>query len=408
MKRLFTVAAALALGSCAGTPPAPHTFANQWYSSSAQNTFTSLNLHETASGWQGRIAGRPGLYTPIRSITQSADAMSFMVPSLDASFSAKKDGQGWSGQWTAKGVTTPIALTAVDGPNDPTGRFVTLAGGRQMYIDCRGTGSPAVIFDSGAGGNHNSWRGVQDEVAKTTMACTYDRAAHAASDAGPLPRDTAAVADDLDAMLAAAKIPAPYVLVGHSLGSYHVRQYANTRLNKVAGVVLVDPSGDNQQALFLAAIPKIAGIPGMMPDPAKSADCVAKLRASIVLTTDQLTKDCQGNDAVVVEGNASEVNAMPGPSLKELRASHRSYGDLPLIVLTRGDYDKGQPAEFDANDKAAMKKIWTGLHRDMTALSTKGQSREVPNAGHNIQVDQPQAVTAAILEVLAAARAKAR
>ncbi len=67
-----------------------------------------------------------------------------------------------------------------------------------------------------------------------------------------------------------------------------------------------------------------------------------------------------------------------------------------MIVLSRGDDAKGMPPEFEAADQAAMKTVWTALHRDMTALSKKGENREVAGAGHSIQADAPQAVTAAI------------
>lgn len=343
---------------------------------------------------------------PIRNTVRTDNTLSFLVPGLLARFSGTKDGEGWSGQWVSGGTTTPITLRSAEAPATVAGHFVTLAGGRQLYMDCRGTGLPAVIFDSGSGGDHNSWKGVQDAIAASNMTCTYDRASVGASDPGPLPRDAAAVADDLDAMLAAAKIPAPYVFVGHSLGSYHVRQYANTRLAKVAGIVLVDPSGDNQRALFDAAIPKMATIPGMNFDEKLGADCVAKLHGVLLPRTDPAIKDCQGNDAEIVAGLFSGVVAMEHASLAQLIASRRSYGDLPMIVLTRGDYAKGMPPEFDDADRDALKRIWTGLHRDMTALSRKGQNREVPGAGHSIQADAPQAVITAIQDVLAAAQAK--
>lgn len=407
MKRLLLPMAALVLSACAVAPPTPpKPLVDAWYSAAGVEAIASLNLHETSSGWEGRVGVSSGRAWPLRNIVQKDDTLSFLVPGLLASFSGTKNGEGWSGQWVSGGTTTPISLKPSETPAAAAGHFVTLAGGRQLYLDCRGTGLPAVIFDSGAGGDHNAWKGVQDAIAATNMACTYDRAAVGASDPGPLPRDAAAIANDIDAMLAAAKIPAPYVLVGHSLGSYHVRQYANTRLDKVAGIVLVDPSGDNQRALFNAAIPKSATIPAMGFDEQAWRNCVAKLHGALIPRTDPVIKDCQGNDAEIVDASFSAIYAMEHTSLAQLTASHRSYGDLPMIVLTRGDYMKGMPPEFDDADRDAMKRVWTGLHRDMTALSKKGQNREIAGAGHFIQADAPQAVITAIRDVLAAGRAK--
>jgi pimeloyl-ACP methyl ester carboxylesterase len=54
-----------------------------------------------------------------------------------------------------------------------------------------------------------------------------------------------------------------------------------------------------------------------------------------------------------------------------------------------------------------MKTVWVGLHKDMAALSTVGELREVPGAGHSIQRDQPQVVIDAVNEVVAKARERA-
>ena len=56
------------------------------------------------------------------------------------------------------------------------GRAVDV-GGRSLNISCAGSGSPAVILESGGGGYGGyGWRRVQAEVAKFTTVCWYDRA----------------------------------------------------------------------------------------------------------------------------------------------------------------------------------------------------------------------------------------
>ena len=285
---------------------------------------------------------------------------------------------------------------------------MTLADGRQMYLDCRGAGSPAVIFDAGAGGWSKDWTPVHDEIAKTTMACAYDRPGHGLSDPRPLPLDTAAVADDLDAMLTAAGIAPPYVLVGHSLGSYHVRHYANTRFDKMAGMVLVDPSADGQKARFNAAMPKLVAELDKRGAAAKEAGCIERLREKLVLRGDPLFAKCNGtNDPDLFEQTQSEIDSMEGASTEQLTASRRSYGDMPLIVLTRGDNEKGMPPELTKADREAFAKLWTQFHEEMAALSSSGERRVIPDAGHFIQGDKPQAVIDAVNEVVTRARNRA-
>lgn len=407
MKRLAAAIAVLVLAACAATPtPIPaRVYADQWYVPASPGVVRSLNLRETDAGWRGSIWIASGYGFPIRDITQSPDQLSFTVPGVVARFSGAKDGQGWSGQWMSVGATTPLDLQPAAAPPANAKNFVTLPDGRRIYMDCQGTGLPAVIFDSGSGGGVQAWTKVQPEIAKTNMACTYDRAGVGVSDPGPFPRDAAAIARDLDALLTAADIPAPYILVGHSLGGIHVRQYANTHLDKVAGIVLVDPSGDNQRALWRAAIPRSANDPLWNFDEENWRRCVAVLRGVLLPRSDPSIKDCVGNDADVVDTNFSSLHAMEHSSVDQLAASRRSYGDLPLIVLSAGNGGgKNLPPEYDDADRAAFDNVWVNLHRDQASLSTIGERRIVPDAGHGIQADAPQAVIDAIRDVIAGVR----
>lgn len=408
MKHLFAAIvaltlAAMAFAACAVAPKPARSFADLWYAPIAPGPVKFLNLHETDAGWRGSVWISNSFGFPIRDIAQTDGQLSFTVPGVVARFSGVKDGQGWSGQWTPAGTSTPLALQPAETPPAPAKNFVILDGGRRIYMDCQGTGLPAVIFDSGAGGGYQSWMKVQPEIAKTNMACTYDRAGAGVSDPGPFPRDAAAVARDMDALLTAANIPAPYILVGHSLGGLHVRQYANTHFDKVAGIVLVDPSGDNQRALFRAAMPRVANSPLWSFDEENWRRCVAILRGALLPRSDPALKDCMGNDAEIVDASLSSLHAMEHSSVAELAASRRSYGDMPLIVLTAGNgSEKNLPPDYSDSERAAFASVWADLHRDQASLSTVGQRRIVRGAGHGIQADAPQAVIDAIREVIAA------
>src|SRR5215213_2453563 len=59
-------------------------------------------------------------------------------------------------------------------PADPGG--LVDIGDRRLFLSCSGTGSPAVILESGLNDGSAVWSAVQDEVATTTRVCSYDRA----------------------------------------------------------------------------------------------------------------------------------------------------------------------------------------------------------------------------------------
>ena len=155
----------------------------------------------------------------------------------------------------------------------------------------------------------------------------------------------------------------------------------------------------------MAAIPKAFASSKVQRDAMKSLNCVGSLRAKLVAKADKLAKDCLGNDADIIESYLSEVDAMAGPSTQQLTESRRQWGAMPLIVLTRGDYDKEMPPTFSKADREGMKTVWVAMHEEMTALSTVGKHLTVAGAGHGIQRDKAQAVIDAVNEVLAAARA---
>ncbi|HEY8718158.1 hypothetical protein [Pengzhenrongella sp.] len=84
-----------------------------------------------------------------------------------------------------------------------------------MHLDCRGTGSPTVVFESGLDVNGSlAWDAVHDAIDTTTGACAYDRAGIMWSDPKDSPQSAVAVAEDLHATLAAAGESLPGVLEG--------------------------------------------------------------------------------------------------------------------------------------------------------------------------------------------------
>jgi pimeloyl-ACP methyl ester carboxylesterase len=159
------------------------------------------------------------------------------------------------GRQGAAQVATPPAASPSPASGDIAG-LVDIGGGRQMYLECRGEGGPTVVLEAGYRNNAELWDtvalpdgvagpAVWPGVAAFTRVCAYDRPGTigvgvSRSDPAPQPRTTADAVADLHALLTAAQVPGPYVLVGHSLGGLIVRLYASTYPDDVAGLVLVD------------------------------------------------------------------------------------------------------------------------------------------------------------------------
>ncbi len=122
----------------------------------------------------------------------------------------------------------------------PLGRMIDI-GGRRIQLDCRGKGSPTVVFESGLGtsGSLDWWR-VHDRIAATTRACVYSRAGMMWSDPAPEPRDGNAMAEDLHKTLSMSGEAFPIVLVAQSAGGLIAMIYTRRFPTEVAGLVMVD------------------------------------------------------------------------------------------------------------------------------------------------------------------------
>ena len=264
-------------------------------------------------------------------------------------------------------------------------------GGYRLHLNCSGEGAPTVVMDAGAPAGSLTWDLAQRGIAKFTRACSYDRAGYAWSEAGPKPRTTQQIVQELHTLLRAAGVDPPYVLVGHSFGGLNAQMYASQYLEEVSGIVLVDSSHPDQASrhddlrqlkvfstIVLYAAP--FGLARVLPIPRGAADKRDQPVKAMDLAMSRTTKSLR---AAGHEMAAIEV------SLQQVGAARRVLGDRPLIVLTQTD---------------RVRDFWTKLQQDLSKLSSNSEWIAVEDAGHFIQVDRPQVVIEAVRRVVEAAR----
>lgn len=305
------------------------------------------------------------------------------------------------------------------------GSLVSASPGR-LNLYCKGHGSPAVVFDSGWEDWAPAWAFVQPAVARWTRACSYDRAGSGFSDPGPMPRTSLRIADELHSALQHAGIRGPYILVGHSFGSYNMRTFADRFMPEVAGLVLVDGedgdveppaqrSHDDREYASIVAelracrnalasgrhLPMLAargkgarmtcaqqffrGLPEHTFSPALNAAVLAITNHKQALY-----------DAVI-----SEMREMPWDE-RYLRRHRRSFGSRPVRILTAQnhyyDTSKTPPALHrkhlaEEREEARTQAKWLSLSSDAKQIFAY-------KSGHYIELDQPYIVIDAIRDVL--------
>jgi pimeloyl-ACP methyl ester carboxylesterase len=288
-------------------------------------------------------------------------------------------------------------------------------GGRKLNLYCSGSGAITVIFDAPSGDGGVSWYKVQPEVAKHTRACVYDRAGLGFSDPASRPNTSANAVDDLHKALAVAGIKPPFLLVGNSLGGGNVQVYAYKYPGQVKGLVLVEPQTENETArLDKVTNGRIKQVYAMVKQ--QDAFCLAEAGKGFKPGSDPV-KNCVGDPVALygpVLGKAmlsiemkrsywrtavDEYNAID-TSDAQLRALRKPFGDLPLLVLTRGVSPYAVPGQPQSAMNKATEDENEKIHRELAALSSRGKQRVVPGAGHVIQAEQPAAVVQAVLDVL--------
>lgn len=324
--------------------------------------------------------------------------------------------------WGTIGLASeqPKARIITDPAYTHAQRLVEVAPHRRLNLYCEGSGSPTVVFDSGLSDDISVWGFVQPVIAEKTRTCSYDRAGIGFSDPSGRSGSSLNIADDLNALLRAADIKPPYILVGHSYGGLNMTVFARLHPNEVAGMVLVDPVYENQVDDARKIIPDFDQTM-LVPNLEQRRRCVAEAKKGFVPGT-ELYKICVDKDDPALssainavhhnqhlqpayqQADLSEKESVRGGlSEEQEKAVRGNFGNMPLIVLTRplgtgplGNHETPQT-------RAAFYSAWMAGHDALAARSKRGTNRVVPNTDHYIQIDQPDAVNEAILEVLKSA-----
>jgi len=268
-------------------------------------------------------------------------------------------------------------------------------GGFKMHIDCTGQGTPAVILESGLGDTYVSWRRVQVEIAKFTRVCSYDRAGLGYSEPASGPRTSKIIAEQLHALLQAAAVPSPYVLVGHSMGGFDVRLYASLFRSEVAGMVLVDASHPDQENRFP---PEVKNMEGTWIRESEFLEYTMPFGVPRILgfcDEDPIVRAAECNWQTARE-SVAEMKAFSESAAQV--AATGSLGDMPLVVLSH-DPDK-HSSELPEDIAKPTNDAWEKMQEELAHLSTLGTQVIARNSGHYIQLDRPDVVIDAVRRVV--------
>ena len=305
------------------------------------------------------------------------------------------------------------------------GKLVTVADGARLNFYCMGSGSPAVIIDSGFEDWSPDWAPVQPPIAKFTRVCSYDRAGEGFSDPGPMPRTSVRIAQELRDALHKVGIGGPYILVGHAFGGDNIRTFADLYADDVAGLVLVEADASDVEPAAMQAedhrfdaeviaelsacrdavaghkpLPPLKTRPGEPPRNCAQqffrglpeVEWSAGLNAELLRLAETKTALY---DAVISEWEQMKADET------WLKQHRHSLGSRPVRVLTTGnhavhflkdgDHKSAKLLKYEDEIKAAQAR-WLSLSSDARQIFTRHSSEYV-------NFDEPDTLVSAIREV---------
>jgi pimeloyl-ACP methyl ester carboxylesterase len=263
----------------------------------------------------------------------------------------------------------------------PSDQMISI-GTHRLQIRTEGKGTPTVVIEAGITDLMENWRPLQQRIAKETRIITYNRAGYGQSEPGPLPRHSGREAEELKALLDAASVPGPYVVVGHSLGGLNAQVFAAKYPQDVAGIVLLDPPplsfirGEDYTNLLVMADQMTAEWQAVADADAESADAEQKARGGFFKMI------------------ASEHREMFGESAR-LVSEISSFGDTPLLVMAA---KKPNPAFEDLAEE--YQQYWIEQSSRLSRKSSKGKFILAEESTHHLYKDVPELVVESILSVV--------
>lgn len=275
-------------------------------------------------------------------------------------------------------------------------RAVQTRDGRALFLMEKGTiraGAPTIVFEAGMAAPRSSWGLVQPALPAVVHSIAYDRAGLGRSAPDSRPRTVARMADDLDDLLDAFG-ERSFVLVATSGGALIVRAVTDRRPERIAGLVLVDPTDEGCEAVFAQSFRRLERFAHHISVALARIGLLERLYNSFLLS---LPPDSQADFRN--EGFTMRAMRTRGAELKgmiaEMNMLRRQPGkpmDVPVTVISGALADMGMSSRLRTDAIES--------HARRAALSTSGRHVIAEHSGHMVPFSEPELIVAEIMRLV--------
>jgi pimeloyl-ACP methyl ester carboxylesterase len=293
---------------------------------------------------------------------------------------------------------------------------------KRMYYSVKGSGTPAIVIEAGLASSSAEWWKLQERLAASTQVFTYDRAGYGWSEMIHGPRSSRTIAMELRALLDAAKIPPPYILVGHSLGGLYVNHFCRLFPDVVRGAVFIDPVSPDDVRFRQELLPRIYKRSGVDKSGLlKMQGWVSgfgfmRVAKAFMMKNPSLAvlRTMPKNDFRAYWNNVLAPKTYQA-ALNEYAQSHdprnnvdlKNSGDFPAVptrVLVHNTLkmrdDIMRHGDLSRDEAEQVEHLWQELMRAYGTLSPLGKVVEADTGSHLIHLVQPEVITQSILDVV--------
>jgi pimeloyl-ACP methyl ester carboxylesterase len=281
----------------------------------------------------------------------------------------------------------------------PLGGLYDLGAGRRLMLHRAGTGTPTVVIEAGAGAFGLDYLNLLERIAQRTTAVLYDRAGSGWSDPAPVSRNAGEIVADLRDALRLAGVDGPFLLLGHSFGGVIALAFAQHFPREVVGMVLVDP--------FVAGIPlpdegDAAAAQAMVDELVRNPDIMREWYPQMYAEWEKMPARVR---EPLIARHIDPERVMAG--IRDMTSARRILDDvtagpplpdIPVTLLTGMQIDPGPGASDE--DKRAFNRIKRDTHAAFVRSLPYGEHQVLEDAGHFLNSQCPDAVTAAVFAIL--------